>query len=54
MRRLPLLPLALLAGCSLPYARPPAFVPGSAGTMEKVFRDEAWTRGPVEKLAIEA
>jgi hypothetical protein len=53
----------VLAGCSPPllfallwgdFVHPPRFSLGCADTMEKVFRDEPWTRGPAEKLAIEA
>ncbi|HPD14634.1 MAG TPA: DUF6067 family protein [Planctomycetota bacterium] len=46
--------LLLLPACRLPFTRPAAFALGSADTMEKVFRDEAWTRGPAEKLTLEA
>jgi len=51
----------LLPGCGLifcwvygDFAPPPSFTLGSADTMEKVFRDEPWSRGQAEKLAIEA
>jgi len=54
MRRLLVVLLAVLPGCWLPGARPPAFLLGAADTMEKVFRDEPWTRGPAARLAIEA
>lgn len=63
MRQLLLVLLASLPGCSPLYlyaylvgdfAHPPGFRLGCADTMEKVFRDEPWTRGPAEKLTIEA
>ncbi|HUT34860.1 MAG TPA: glycoside hydrolase domain-containing protein [Planctomycetota bacterium] len=58
MRQVLLALVALLPGCGVPswmhVARPSWFTLGCADTMEKVFRDEPWTRGPAEKLAIEA
>ena len=62
MRQLLLALLALLPGCSLILCwvygdfapPPPRFTLGCADTMEKVFRDELWTRGSAEKLIIEA